>query len=73
MDQVRILRKAGRCSNGYGRDAGVLFHAVPTTSQKALCGTQPGSRSDWSSWPGTEVTCDKCLLRLQSKTFRTPE
>ena len=70
MTTYRILSKTGRCSNGYHRDGGVLYHAVTGEWgdwEKALCGTVPGKRGNgWSAYPGTDVTCPKCLAKLEA-------
>ena len=59
-----ILRKTGRRSNGAERGKGPVYHAVPASSCRALCGTQPGDRSDWSSYTGDAVTCPRCVTKL---------
>lgn len=59
------LRKTGRRANGGERDKGAVFHAVPSTGYRAVCGTEPGDRSDWSNYPGQAVTCPRCLAKLQ--------
>jgi hypothetical protein len=63
---VRILRLTGRCANGGERDGGLHFHAVIGDDWEALCGASPGRRSaGWSSYPGTEVTCPRCLSKIR--------
>ena len=53
---------------------GIRYHAVETgeypdafnTWTKALCGYKPGKRSNgWSSYIHSEVTCPKCLKKLE--------
>ena len=62
----RIRRLAGRCLNGYERDSGTRHHAVPSDSWRALCGAYPGKRSaGWSEWDEKEVTCPRCLKKLE--------
>jgi hypothetical protein len=49
---------------------GVLAHAVVDDSwfAKALCGAQPGKRSNgWSEYRPQAVTCPKCLAKMQVK------
>lgn len=60
MMPFRVLRLTGRGREGE-KDAGVLFHAVPQNSNRALCGAKPGKHSEW--WPFHEdspVTCREC-------------
>jgi hypothetical protein len=68
---LKPARKTGRCASGAQRDGGVVLHAVEERSQwgKALCGTEPGRLSggwdfDVEFW-GTEVTCQRCLIRMK--------
>lgn len=66
------LAKAGPLRNGAERGGGSIYHAVPhhkpeiwmtaTNCGPALCGQMP--RVQWSSEPGQEVTCHRCLRRL---------
>jgi len=70
MAAPNIWRLAGRCSNGFERDGGARFHAVPADDRGvayvALCGAKPGRRSaGWSSYPGEAVTCPRCLRKLE--------
>jgi hypothetical protein len=58
----RVLRKTGRCANGYERDAGRAYHAV--RAGRALCGTEPGRLSGWSDQSGDNVTCPRCLHKI---------
>jgi hypothetical protein len=67
--RLTIRRMTGRCSTGAERDGGVRYHAVDEETWrgwgKALCGAQPGPRGNgWSSTPGDEVTCPRCLKKL---------
>ncbi len=64
MSNFEILRLTGRCSNGAERDGGRLYHAVKGI--RALCGKQPGRRSDWGVYPGKAVTCPRCIARLEN-------
>jgi hypothetical protein len=62
----RITYAVGQCRTATD-SRGVRWHAVPGTSEwdTSLCGYVPGRRSNgWSDYPGTEVTCPKCLARL---------
>lgn len=61
-----ILRLAGRRSSGASLDAGKLYHAV--IGFTAICGKKPGKTSDWSAYPGTVVTCPRCLKKLLATT-----
>ena len=59
-----VMSLAGRCANGAERDHGTRFHAVETTSYKALCGSKPGRRSvGWSRELGP-VSCPRCISKL---------
>jgi hypothetical protein len=62
-----IARMMGRCSNGAERDSGSLYHAIPKSSWKALCGKAPGKRS--AGWADREndksVNCPSCLRKLR--------
>jgi hypothetical protein len=58
------LRKTGSRRSGNESDKGSQFHAVPYNSNRAFCGTEPGDRSDWSVYPGNDVTCPRCLAKL---------
>lgn len=71
----QILRMTGRCRSADGSTpeaGGSHYHAVPIARvsgggswAKALCGKTPGRRGNgWSDYPGTQVTCPKCLARL---------
>ena len=59
-----ILRKTGRRASGGEADKGPVYHAVPGNAFRALCGTEPGDRSDWSTYPGEAVTCPRCRKKL---------
>ncbi len=59
-----IYRLTGRRSSGGSLDGGKLYHAVPHGSYTAICGKKPSKSSDWSAYPGTIVTCPRCLVRL---------
>ena len=65
-----IRRMTGRCANGAERDGGALYHAVPIDEfgayhSNAVCGAKPGRHSvGWSSYPGENVTCKRCIRRL---------
>lgn len=63
---------AGRCHDGAQKDGGTLWHAVPVTSWKALCGAEPGRRSaGWAPWDESErvheVTCPRCKKVLAKR------
>lgn len=63
---IECRRLAGRCTDGAERGKGQLFHAVPTISNTALCGAKPGRHSaGWSETVGQDITCPKCLRKLQ--------
>lgn len=66
-----VLCLAGRCADdttsrhNKGTDRGRLYHSVPQHSGVAICGATYGRRSaGWSTHPGTEVTCPRCLKKL---------
>ncbi len=62
--QTVPARLAGRCFNGAERDSGRVYHAVAAASAfgRALCGAQPGLRSNgWVHAPEGAVTCPRCL------------
>lgn len=69
------LTMTGRCSNGFQRDAGKLWHAVRSTGgdwTKAICGAVPGKRGNgWSMLLGKKVTCPRCLKKLAKLTNPT--
>lgn len=61
----QIMQLSGRCVSGAERGHGILYHAVPLGSLRALCRAKPGRRSaGWSSYHGEEVTCPKCIAAL---------
>jgi hypothetical protein len=66
-----VLRRAGRRTNGHERDGGILWHAVPRGTYKALCGAEPGRKSAWGEYPGLAVTCPKCLKKLANQDAMT--
>jgi len=69
--EIRPLTLAGRCRNGAERDSGRIYHAVPGSHWKAVCGATYGRTSvGWSPHVGREVTCPKCLKRM-AKAERT--
>lgn len=66
---------AGRCANGYERDAGRVVHAVMASEKeqrlginayaRSLCGKTHGPRSaGWSSNLEAEINCPKCIKAL---------
>ena len=68
--EIEPLYLMGRCANGAEREKGTKVHAVPTTSNKALCGVTYGRRS--AGWQvadgrhvGLDITCPRCLARLR--------
>lgn len=63
------LRKIGRCANGAERGQGFIYHAVEKNAWSALCGDKPGRQS--AGWnhepdPNQEVTCKRCLKKLEA-------
>jgi hypothetical protein len=68
---TEILSMSGMCRNGFERDSGRLFHAVPGNKRgwtRAVCGATPGKRGNgWSETPGAKVTCPRCLKKLAAK------
>jgi hypothetical protein len=77
MDTLTPKILTGQCRTGSER-GGRLAHAVPGMSEwgKALCGAQPGRRSNgWSDYPAKAVTCPKCLEKLakENHTVTTAE
>lgn len=69
-ETMRYTYLTGRCANGWQRDSGTLYHAVPGTSEwsKALCGAQPGRRSNgWSDYRAAAPTCPRCLAVLAKR------
>jgi hypothetical protein len=66
------MKLAGRCANGFERDRGTVYHAVPEEASNsgwgtALCGKEPGRRSvGWAHREGTEVSCPRCLKKLRA-------
>jgi hypothetical protein len=66
MNAMQPRRLTGRGWNGAERDGGAVWHAVAEASSpfgKALCGAQPGLRSNGWTEPGERVTCPRCLKR----------
>lgn len=60
----------GRLANGWERDSGKLFHAVPLVIGIALCGAKPGRRSaGWSenTIENDVVTCPRCLKKMKKE------
>ncbi|WP_338663161.1 hypothetical protein VQH23_23865 [Pararoseomonas sp. SCSIO 73927] len=60
------LRKAGRPVPGRER----VYHAVTPYCRPALCAEEPGNGSGWEEPPHHEVTCRKCLERLERLRHR---
>lgn len=60
-----VRRKTGRLRSGNESDRGAIFHAV-IDIQFAMCGTEPGRLSDWSTYQGAAVTCPRCLSKLNA-------
>lgn len=65
--------KGGRCWNGAHHDRGIVIHAIPGTplngfwGTAALCSAKPGSKGyGWVDSIGMQVTCSKCLKKMQS-------
>lgn len=61
----------GRNRNG-SEPGGTLIHALQgndaffPTYGKALCGAQPGLRSNgWSEYTSTVPTCPKCIAKME--------
>lgn len=64
--------KAGRCFNGAHRDAGTIVHAVEIEEvpagffgYPALCRTEPGIRGYGWAETESEVTCPKCIKKME--------
>jgi len=76
MKKYISVVKAGRLSDGFQRDHGVVRHAMAEedycwgTHQKALCGTKPGKRSvGFVDDPDiTVITCPRCIKILGNIT-----
>lgn len=61
--EMFVRSKAGRRANGGESDRGVVTHAIiGKHGLIALCGTKPAH--DWAEWEETNLTCEKCLKRL---------
>lgn len=60
--EFSIRRMAGPCANGWERNGGTRWHALPGVSSRALCGAR--TNSFWSDEVGAAVTCPRCLARL---------
>jgi len=64
------LMKANTMANGTG---GSVYHAFATDERQAvgpaLCGSRPGRRGYWGSYFGKEVTCPRCLKKLNNVTY----
>jgi hypothetical protein len=68
---VRFGVKAGKLSNGYERGKGQIIHAIECSidsyldMQYALCGDRP--KILWAEREVTknEVTCKKCLKKIE--------
>lgn len=58
---VTCSTKTGRCANGAERDGGAVAHIIPKGTGRAICGTEPGRHSGWSSHEEPAPTCEKCL------------
>lgn len=66
LPTFRPMKKAGPLRNGAELNKGTVIHAVPadqTYCGPALCGQQPAIQ--WSDCAGREVTCPRCLRRLE--------
>lgn len=66
MAQYKPKVLIGRTRNAT-EPGGYRAHAVAEDSwfAKALCGAQPGRRSNgWSEWTPSAITCPKCLAKL---------
>lgn len=77
------VHKTGRAWNGFHLDAGHVVHAIEGEEPngywggKALCGTEPGMRSNgWglatdfysrSDIRPSEITCKKCLNKIKKE------
>lgn len=82
--KITISTKTGRRVTGSESDHGNVTHARVNGSYRALCGTEPGRRSDWSSysteldyreactqaWAHNAVTCRKCEKALYKLSER---
>jgi hypothetical protein len=61
---IQPRKLAGRCTDGFERGHGSLYHAVSNETGRALCGAKPGRHSaGWQSEPGEAVTCPRCLKK----------
>ena len=72
---ITITHKTGRRIGN--AQTGHITHVCLNGSWKALCGTEPGKRGDWSSYPkfygsveegkkqAELVTCKKCQQKLK--------
>jgi len=72
VDMYIPLSKSGRSRNGFQRDSGTIYHAVPESRvngdnfSTALCGAVPGrTSSGWGEHKRLVVTCSKCLKKMQ--------
>jgi hypothetical protein len=62
----QVMSLIGRAANGMQLDSGIRYHAVPFGTRLAKCGAKPGRRSaGWSSYHGDDVTCPRCLKKLE--------
>lgn len=62
----QTAKLAGRCSNGFERGRGSVWHALPRGDCYALCGKTHGRHSGgWShAENGEPVTCPRCLKKI---------
>lgn len=65
----KILRKTGRLANGNEGGAGTIYHAVKSDGI-SLCGTTHGRLGNWGFEEGEQVTCSRCLKKMEKSEER---
>jgi hypothetical protein len=67
-----VVERSGRIfvalrKDGVPRRVGRLptYHAVTPNCRLALCSAEPGNGSVWAWPPAQQITCQKCLRRLE--------
>ncbi|MEO6522232.1 MAG: hypothetical protein ABIN91_11180 [Mucilaginibacter sp.] len=69
---LKTAVKSGRAFNGFENDRGKIVHLVPPMpymcggywGDKSLCGIHPGRRSNGWSEVNRDVTCPKCIKKI---------